>query len=431
MKKVIILLIVFLNSFLGFTQDKEKTKKEKEYDVWSVELNVGQNKAIRPFAPGYFTSDPLKYFNFSDINHFDIGARYMFSNYFGLKLDFAYDNISNQSKNGSLPFDNDQFRIGLQGVANIGRILKFESFTSRLGLLGHAGIQVSRFIVNDIPGIKLDEDNGGVMIGLTPQFRITNSIVLTGDFTIINNVRQHLSWDGDYSAQDNNLSGLMYNTSLGLTFDLSNKEKHADWYVETSNNDLQNAIDENKKKLDEIESKLQDTDRDGVPDYLDKESNTPSGVAVNTKGQFIDTNNNGIADELEPKDGKDGLNTSLVSKEDAIKVLIEKGYVNVFYDLNKDQPNSGSTNNVYYIIKFLKEYPTAKAKFVGYADVRGNEEGNKDLSERRAKNLLNIAVDSGVESSRLEILGNGVDTSFPSNTSIGLDLARRVTIILE
>ncbi|HBK83625.1 MAG TPA: flagellar motor protein MotB, partial [Flavobacterium sp.] len=48
MKKVIILLIVFLNSFLGFTQDKEKTKKEKEYDVWSVELNVGQNKAIRP-----------------------------------------------------------------------------------------------------------------------------------------------------------------------------------------------------------------------------------------------------------------------------------------------------------------------------------------------------------------------------------------------
>ena len=41
---------------------------------------------------------------------------------------------------------------------------------------------------------------------------------------------------------------------------------------------------------------LQDTDRDGVVDYLDAEPNTTGGVAVDTKGRAIDVNKNGVPD---------------------------------------------------------------------------------------------------------------------------------------
>lgn len=80
-----------------------------------------------------------------------------------------------------------------------------------------------------------------------------------------------------------------------------------------------------------------------------------------------------------------------MSKQDAIKLLIEKGYVNIFYDVNKDQPNNGSTNNVYYIIQFLRNYPDAKVTLKGFADVRGNETSNKNLSQRRAENYMTLS----------------------------------------
>jgi len=173
--------------------------------------------------------------------------------------------------------------------------------------------------------------------------------------------------------------------------------------------------------------------RDGVPDYRDSQNNTPNGLIVDTKGRFIDNNNNGIADELEKtaNNGKDGVNTAVVSKDDAVRSLIEKGYVNVFYDVNQDDPNIGSTNNVYYIIQFMRKYPDAKVKLIGFADVRGNESKNKNLSERRAQKLYNIIIASGIDSSRVTTVGNGVDSSYPKDTKIGLELARRVSIIVE
>lgn len=103
----------------------------------------------------------------------------MFTNLFGLKLDGAYDVIENQDGSSSLPFETKQYRLGLQGVANLGRIMRFETFTNRLNLLAHAGIQVSR--LEPQTGLNKDvaEDNGGVMIGLTPQLRLTDWLVLT------------------------------------------------------------------------------------------------------------------------------------------------------------------------------------------------------------------------------------------------------------
>lgn len=430
--KIKLIIAVLLQATFALAQNEEK--ESNNYDHWSIEFNVGNNKGVKPYSTGYYSSNPNNYFNFNGVHHFDLGIRYMLSTNFGAKIDFGFDQVKSQEGSGSLPFETNQYRIGIQGVANLARIMKFETFTKRFGILAHTGFQFSKLQPQSGISKGISEDNGGIMIGLTPQFRLTNSLVITGDFTAINNVRQHLNWDGQYSATENNLSGLLYNTSLGITFYLGKKEKHADWYVtDDILKDLSGVDKESRKRLDDIETLMNDTDKDGILDYLDTQNNTPAGVLVDSKGRYIDINKNGVPDELERKanDGKDGLNTQVISKSDALKELVEKGFVNVFYDVNQDDPNNGSTNNVYHIINFLRNYPDTKVKLTGFADVRGNEKKNMNLSQRRAQKLYNIIIASGIDKARVQIQGQGVDSSYPSDTKIGLDLARRVSIILE
>lgn len=421
-----------LLSTLCFNSICAQDKLENAYNKWSLELNIGQNKPEKPFATGYFSSDPNTYFNFNGIEHIDFGVRYMFNPYFGGKVDVGYDILQNQSGTASLPFETKQYRVGLQGIINFSRLLKFETFSNRFGLLAHGGIQVSQLAPQMGINKGITEQNGGLIIGLTPQVRISNRLVLNGDFSYMSNVRQHLNWDGSTSNSSNNLAGSLFNTSLGLTVYLGKNEKHADWYTAEDTQKIYAANDaETKAKIEAIEILMQDTDKDGVPDYLDRENNTPGGVAVDTRGRFIDKNNNGTPDELEPQNSNGEFTSIPLKKEDAIKALVEKGYVNVFFDVNKDDPNAGSTNNVYHIINFLRNYPDAKAKLVGYADVRGNESKNKDLSQRRAQRVYNIIVASGINANRVSIEGQGVDASYPADSKIGLDLARRVSVIIE
>jgi len=421
MKKTLFLLVSVTSFGISLAQ-------EVPFNSWSVEANFGQNKAVKPFADNYYSSDPTKYFNFSDVNHFDVGVRYMFSTKFGLKLDFASDEVKNQKGNLSLDFKTQQYRLGLQGVANLGRIMSFETFTNRFGLLGHAGIQVSQLTSKMGVTKDVSEDNGGVIVGFTPQVRITNWLVATADFSVLSNLRQHLNWDGSYADSDNNLSGTMYNTSIGLTAYLGKNEKHADWYL--VDDLIKSKDDELREKLLNIEKMLEDTDRDGVPDYLDAENNTPTGLPVDTKGRYVMTPQSNGNDQLVNGDNTANINSPF-SKDNASKSLIEKGYVNVFFDVDNDTPNAGSSSNIYYMVQFLSQNPNAKAKLVGYADPRGDNSENLDLSKRRAKSVYDILVKSGINTSRISIEGHGVDTTYPSDSKVGLDLARRVSIILD
>ena len=407
MKKTLFLLVSVTSFGISLAQ-------EVPFNSWSVEANFGQNKAVKPFADNYYSSDPTKYFNFSDVNHFDVGVRYMFSTKFGLKLDFASDEVKNQKGNLSLDFKTQQYRLGLQGVANLGRIMAFETFTNRFGLLGHAGIQVSQLTSKMGVTKDVSEDNGGVIVGFTPQVRITNWLVATADFSVLSNLRQHLNWDGSYADSDNNLSGTMYNTSIGLTAYLGKNEKHADWYL--VDDLIKSKDDELREKLLNIEKMLEDTDRDGVPDYLDAENNTPTGLAVDTKGRYVVTPQSNGNDQLVNGDNTANINSPF-SKDNASKSLIEKGYVNVFFDVDNDTPNAGSSSNIYYMVQFLSQNPNAKAKLVGYADPRGDNSENLDLSKRRAKSVYDILVKSGINTSRISIEGHGVDTTYQKISS--------------
>ena len=407
---------------------------DTELNKWSFEFGFGTNKAVRPFGTGYNSSGG-EFLSSSTLNHFDFGFRYMLNSHFGLKSDIGFDVISNKLGNGSLPFRSMQYRLGLQGVFDLGKVFKFETFSNTIGLLGHGGFQLSQF--KSKTGIGNQEAvvdaYSGFLIGLSPQIKLSERTVLTLDFTFISNVGQNLNWDGSTSAQENNLTGLLYNTSIGLTFYLGKNQKHSDWFIPKI---IPEVDPEVNRRLDEIETLLNDTDKDGVVDYLDVQNNTPSGVIVDSKGRYIDTNRNGTPDEFEPNTIEDikVRNFEIASEQsetNAFKSMLDNGLVNVFYDVNEVEPNRGSANSVYGIISLLKKNPTVNVKLLGYSDKSGNEKLNKILSEQRVKNLYDLLLLSGISESRLKIIGEGEDSSIPSNSKTAYQLARRVSVILN
>ena len=440
--KVQYLFISFLLVFnLSLAQEtNENEVKNNDFNRWSVEFNLGQSKGVRPFTDNYYSSNPKDYFNFSKVNHYDLGFRYMFNEYFGAKLDFSYDLFQNESGSGSLPFEAKMYGVGLQGVINIGRVLHFNSFTKRFGLLAHAGVKVSQFTPQTGIHKGITEDNGGVVFGLTPQFRLSNRFCLTGDFSVLSNMRQHYNWDGiSISNDDNNLTGLMNTVSFGITYYIGKKsDVHADWYDNLLVQKDKDKVDvDARKRLDEIEALLSDADKDGVADYLDFENNTPGGVAVDTRGRFIDLNNNSIPDELESRDKNTNSqitnnNNSIISDVDVMKTLVERGYLNVFFKVNEVVPDDSSTSVLYTLLKFLKLNENVKISLKGFADVSGGNEFNEKLSENRAKFVHDFLVKNGVDISRISFSGKGVENAIiTGNDELDYRFARRVSVFIE
>jgi OOP family OmpA-OmpF porin len=144
-----------------------------------------------------------------------------------------------------------------------------------------------------------------------------------------------------------------------------------------------------------------DSDKDGVPDYLDKCPGTPPGVAVDTKGCPV---------VLE----KVVIRVSETKVEEKVKVAVvePKVVILVFEDVHFDFDQSTLTPEAKTILKrdilLLKENPKAKVRVAGYTSASGTVEYNQKLSERRAKAVQEYLVSEGIITrDRLSTIGYG------------------------
>jgi OOP family OmpA-OmpF porin len=421
MKKIVLplLFLCLTSASLSAQEEAQEATTSNDYNKWSIDINGGLNKPTNPMAPGYY----IKSTNFF---HADLGFRYMFNPKFGLKFSGGYDTFENADN--SLPFETKVISIGLEGYANLGRIMQFESWTQRLNLLGHLGVGVSRMENDRFEG---QDHIGNFIMGLTAQYKISNRVALNADVTMLNSFHHDKTWDG--SEYDKTLSqgfdATRYTATLGLSIYLGKHEQHADWFVDAKSDELEDV----EKRLGELETMMNDSDKDGVPDYLDTEPNTITGVAVDSKGRTIDKNGNGVPDELESyieNQGKNG--TSGTSGMDSdLAALINGGYVNVYFDFGKEQPNTQSVSGINFLIRYLKQNPTVSSDVIGYADEIGASEFNKNLSRKRAENVKQILMDAGIDGSRLNIVGNGEDNSVNKTSSYARQVVRRVTFMLK
>ncbi len=418
MKKISLLLSILGLGVLAQAQETTETPNNN-FNKWSIEAQAGANKATAPFTDGYFNETP----SFYNVN---LGVRYMFNPKFGLKLSGGYDRLKDGKDSES--FKSNFYRVDVSGVANLGRIMNFETWTNTFGLLAHGGVGYG-FLDNDAAqgdtsGILNDYDEMGLLsLGITPQVKLTNRLVLTGDLTYTKTIRQNTTWDGQHEDEKSRrgFDGSLWNATLGLTYYFGKNAKHADWTYSSYNSDLEDRVAN-------IEKMLIDSDGDGVADYLDQEPDSAPGAVVDTKGVTIDHNGNGIPDNIEEyiKQNAGAGSTTVVHDADFLEQMINSGIINVYFDYNSDTPYQQSVGGTKFVSEYLRSKPEAQIEILGYADPVGSDSYNKDLSRRRAENVKALLVKQGANASQLTAVGQGKDNEIKNSQVSSHQLARRV-----
>jgi len=371
MKKIVMTLAFALSLTCANAQTE---KSATNYNKWSLELDYGFTKPQRPLSSGYSTTTPSPVVG-------DLGVRYMLNNKFGLKADFGFNSFINEKN--SMNFDSKYYRLDLQGVANLGRIMNFETWTNRIGLLGHAGFGVGQIENQDL---HVKDRVGNFIAGVTGQIRLSDRIALTGDFSSILNASQDYTFDGAYVGENRGFSGLIFNGTIGLQVYLGKNTKHADWVVLSQENDL-SALENKIAELQALVNKAPE-----------KQVIVEKQVAA-----------------------------AVVVDKDLIKEMINAQYYSVYFDFNKSTPIENSTAAIDVVLNYLRKNPSASLDILGYADQVGSSEYNEKLSNLRANNVKTILEKAGISSSRLNVVPNGADTSIQKDSEEARRLARRVT----
>ena len=376
MKKIVIILAASLGLTNLHAQTETDKKASTDFNKWSIELDGGLNKPQRPFTSGnYYTAR---------INPFtvDLGVRYMMNNKFGLKADVGYSTFGEQ-KNSSLPFDSKYYRADLQGVANLGRIMNFETWTNTFGLLAHGGFGWGYLENKDL---HVKDNVANFIAGLTGQIRLTDRFALTGDISTILNAYQDHTFDGGSATNSRGFSGLMFTGTAGLNIYLGKNTKHADWVVISE--DANVSALENK-----------------VADLQAQVNKIPERHVIVEKP----------------------VTTTVVNDKDVVKEMINDKYYSVYFDFNKATPIENSTAAIDVILSYLRKNPSASIDILGYADQVGKSEYNDKLSNTRATNVKTILEKAGIASSRLNVVAGGADTTIQKDSEEARRLARRVT----
>ena len=120
MKKITLLILA-----LGFSS----LVNSQEYSNWSLDFGLGIHRIGEPIDAGYSARV---------LGQGNIGARYMFNERFGIRLDLGYNSFEADSQ--SLPFSSSFFRTSVEGIVNLGNIYKFNTFTNKFNLLLHGGL---------------------------------------------------------------------------------------------------------------------------------------------------------------------------------------------------------------------------------------------------------------------------------------------------
>ena len=182
-------------------------------------------------------------------------------------------------------------------------------------------------------------------------------------------------------------------------------------------------------KVDSVGCPL-DSDKDGVPDYLDKCPGTPADMKVDSTGCPLDSDGDGVPDSLD-KCPKTPAGVKVDASGCPITILGAGAATWAFNDINfevaKADIKSSSYGILDEIVAALNVRPALKVRVEGHTDSTGARAFNMDLSNRRAKAVVDYLVGKGVAPSRLSAQGFGPDRPIADNaTKLGRSKNRRV-----
>jgi outer membrane protein OmpA-like peptidoglycan-associated protein len=101
----------------------------------------------------------------------------------------------------------------------------------------------------------------------------------------------------------------------------------------------------------------------------------------------------------------------------------------VFFDTGRDDLSTAARKQLDIVASELRSNPDLSTVIEGFADIRGDEERNLELSERRANAVRDYLASRGVDTERLQAVGLGENYPVASNeTPTGHAANRRVEI---
>ncbi len=103
------------------------------------------------------------------------------------------------------------------------------------------------------------------------------------------------------------------------------------------------------------------------------------------------------------------LKDSKTYKQDFTLAPISKPVTmdNIFYEFGKWDLTPSSEAGLQTLIKLLNDNPNITIELSAHTDLVGNEQANKELSEKRAQSVVNYLITNGIEAARLTPVGYG------------------------
>jgi OOP family OmpA-OmpF porin len=102
----------------------------------------------------------------------------------------------------------------------------------------------------------------------------------------------------------------------------------------------------------------------------------------------------------------------------------------VEFKLNSAELTASSTTTLDKVVEALQAYPNDTIEVAGYTDSSGNDEYNRELSQRRAESVRQYLIMKGIAPSRITAVGYGEENPIADNaTREGRARNRRVEIV--
>lgn len=91
---------------------------------------------------------------------------------------------------------------------------------------------------------------------------------------------------------------------------------------------------------------------------------------------------------------------------------------NIFYEFGKWTLTAESESGLKELIKLLNDNPNITIEISAHTDRVGNEQFNKELSEKRAQSVVNYLIEHGIEKERLTAVGYGKEQPVVADKTI-------------
>lgn len=142
------------------------------------------------------------------------------------------------------------------------------------------------------------------------------------------------------------------------------------------------------------------------------------GIAGNQVGRYMDLQEQDLRNAIAASES-----ASIRREQDILRATF-KG--ETFFDYNSDRLKPGAYPELRRISEILNKYPQTMIEVGGHTDVRGSDEYNQELSERRAQTVADELNKNGVNLQRIRTVGYGESHPISSDHAVN----RRVEIII-